>query len=69
MTEDKLHEESEEMSDLLTAALDREADKDQIIEQFHSLLNMMANPTNCKKCGKQIWFVKSRSITSRNYKK
>ena len=60
MTDQKLQEEQLETSDLLISALDREKDKDEIIEDFRALLNAMTDPVSCKKCGEKIWFVSSK---------
>ena len=56
----KLQEEADECSELLIAALDRESDKDEIIEDFRALLSAITDPVTCKKCGEKIWFVSSK---------
>jgi len=57
----KLVDERNELDRLLKEALEREADKDEIIEQFRAMLNMIAGKCNCKKCNKPIWFIKSKN--------
>ena len=57
----KLLDERDEFDRLLKEALEREGDKDEIIEQFRAMLNMIAGKCNCKKCNKPIWFIKSKN--------
>ena len=57
----KLVDERDEFDRLLKEALEREADKDEIIEQFRAMLNMITSECKCKKCAAPIWFIKSKN--------
>jgi len=57
----KLLDERDEFDRLLKEALEREGDKDEIIEQFRAMLNMITSECKCKKCDAPIWFIKSKN--------
>ena len=57
----KLLDERDEFDRLLKEALERECNKDEIIEQFRAMLNMISSECKCKKCDAPIWFIKSKN--------